>query len=123
MAQPALEQLIGNQDGESGHSEGSITDFRYQVRLAIGSHFAKFTLLLLPFYVGLKVWWFLASVFVGSLFGYIYLYAVYYSRRRFSTHLGAVALLASAYLSFTSAYMFMKGMVSTKMKMQQVYEQ
>ena len=64
--------------------------------------------------MGLKVWWYLASVAIGCVFGYIYLYTVYISRNRFEKHRGTVALLASAYMSFGSAYLFMIGMVSLR---------
>ena len=112
LAKPAFQKLIGNTRGEGEEREaGSILDFRYQVRLAIGSHFAKFGALLLPFYVSLKVWWFVVSVFIGSAFGYTYMYVIYQSRMRFQKHRKGVALLASAYMSVASALLFLRGVV------------
>eukprot|EP00804_Cyclotella_cryptica_P000041 CCRYP_013714-RA/>CCRYP_013714-RA protein AED:0.06 eAED:0.06 QI:468/1/1/1/0.85/0.75/8/1701/607 len=113
LAKQAVQDLVGSipRDGEGeGCPEGSITDFRYQVRIAMGKHFAKFCFFLLPFYVGLKVWWFFVSVLIGYVFGYTYLYVVYKSRKRFRKHRGKVALLASAYMSIVSALMLMEGM-------------
>ena len=116
LAKQAVRDLIGSipQDSEDeGCQGGSITDFRYQVRIAVGKHFAKFCLFLLPFYVGLKAWWFLVSILIGSVFGYTYLHVVFKSRQRFKKHRGKVALLASAYMSVVSALMLMEGMVSS----------
>eukprot|EP00804_Cyclotella_cryptica_P000044 CCRYP_013714-RE/>CCRYP_013714-RE protein AED:0.38 eAED:0.38 QI:506/1/1/1/1/1/2/22/179 len=118
LAKQAVQDLVGSipRDGEGeGCPEGSITDFRYQVRIAMGKHFAKFCFFLLPFYVGLKVWWFFVSVLIGYVFGYTYLYVVYKSRKRFRKHRGKVALLASAYMSIVSALMLMEGMVSVNL--------
>ena len=36
-------------------NKSTLSTYRYQVRLAVGKHFAKFTILLLPFYVALRV--------------------------------------------------------------------
>ena len=43
-------------------SKSTQTTYRYQVRLAVGKHFSKFTIILLPFYIGLRVGFFTASI-------------------------------------------------------------
>ena len=72
--------------------------------------------------MGLKVWWYFASVAIGCLFGYLYLYTVYISRDRFEMHRGAVAFWASTYMSFGSAYLFMIGMVSLEVAYTEVFD-
>ena len=60
IAPTAVKNLLTT-DGED-ISKSTQTTYRYQVRLAVGKHFSKFTIILLPFYIGLRVGFFTASI-------------------------------------------------------------
>ncbi len=89
--------------------DSTIAAFRYQVRLGVGKHFTQFVWFLLPFYVALKFWFYLLSVFVGFLFGQLYLYVVFKCRKRFRHNRGRVAMGASAVIAICSSICFMIG--------------
>mmetsp|Transcript_20299 Transcript_20299/g.42260 ORF Transcript_20299/g.42260 Transcript_20299/m.42260 type:complete len:735 (-) Transcript_20299:147-2351(-) len=93
-------------------SEDSITfsSFRYRVRLAVGTHFLKFYFILLPFYVGLKLWAYLVSILIGVTFGYLYLFVVFKCRQKFRRSRALVALGSASFLYVVSAAIFQKGM-------------
>lgn len=93
-------------------SEDSITfsSFRYRVRLAVGIHFLKFYFILLPFYVGLKLWAYLVSILTGVTFGYLYLFVVFKCRQKFRRSRPLVALGSASFLYVVSAAIFQKGM-------------
>ncbi|KAL7461511.1 hypothetical protein ACHAXS_001929, partial [Conticribra weissflogii] len=93
-------------------SDDSITfsSFRYRVRLAVGTHFLKFYFVLLPFYVGLKLWAYLVSILVGITFGYVYMFVVFKCRQKFRTSRALVALGSASVLYVVSAMIFQKGM-------------
>lgn len=63
LAKKAVQDLVSTEEGSSN----SITTFRYQVRLGVGSHFAQFVFFLLPFYFCLKAWFALLSVVLGKV--------------------------------------------------------
>lgn len=92
-------------------TEGStLKSFRYQVRLGVGKHFSQFVYFFLPFYVDLKIWWYLGSIVIGLIFGHLYLFVVFKCRQRFNAHRGRVSVGASIFLSLCSAGIFTRGM-------------
>jgi apolipoprotein N-acyltransferase len=91
-------------------SEGStIAAFRYQARLGVGKHFTQFFWLLLPFYVNLKFWFYLLSVFVGFVIGQLFIFIVFKCRERFKRRRRSVAIGASAVVAIGSAIAFTRG--------------
>ena len=90
----------------------TITAFRYQVRLGVGKHFSQFVFFLLPFYVQIKVWFFFLSIFVGVVFGQLYMYIVFVCRRRFAQHRKRVTIGASIFFSITSGIIFAYGLAT-----------
>ena len=88
---------------------GTIEEFRYQVRLGVGKHFTQFFWFLLPFYVNLKFWFYLLSVFIGFVIGQLFIFIVFKCRQRFRKHRGVVALGASAVVAIGSAISFIRG--------------
>ena len=101
FAPPAVEGLT---------SEGSTIDqFRYQVRLGVGKHFSQFTWILLPFYVGLKFWFYLLSILIGVLVGHFFMFLVFECRKRFKQHRKRVAAIATAICMLGSATYFTVG--------------
>jgi len=87
----------------------SLETFQYQVRLGVGKHTTQFVLFLLPFYTDLKVLSFLSALFVGFLFGHVFLYAIFKCRQRYTKHREMVAMCASATLSLVSSFVFTAG--------------
>jgi uncharacterized membrane protein (UPF0136 family) len=87
----------------------SLASFRYQVRLGVDKHTISFVILLLPFYVNLKVHTYFTSLLVGLVFGLVYQYTVFMFRRRYERHRGKVAMGASAVLLLISSAVFMAG--------------
>ena len=107
LAPGAVKNLLG------GGGSSTLTTYRYQVRLAVGKHFGKFALLLLPFYVGLRAGWFLASLLIGILAGHLFLYCVFKVRQHFDTgkQNGKGAIGASIFLSLVASLLFGWGML------------
>ena len=91
-------------------NKSTLSSYRYQVRLATGKHFAKFTFLLLPFYVGLRVEYFVASVVIGLVGGHLFLYSVYKCRQTFESS-GKIAVGASVFLSLGAGALFGWGVI------------
>ena len=91
-------------------NKSTLSTYRYQVRLAVGKHFAKFTILLLPFYVALRVEYFVASIVIGLVGGHLFLYSVYKCRQTFDNS-GKIALGASAFLSLGGGALFGWGLI------------
>ena len=87
----------------------SLETFQYQVRLGVGKHTTQFLLFLLPFYTDLKFLSFLSALFVGFLFGHVFLYAIFKCRQRYTKHREMVAMCASATLSLVSSFVFTAG--------------
>ena len=87
----------------------SIAAFRYQVRLGVGKHFTQFVWFLLPFYVNLRFWFYLLSVFIGFVLGQLFLYLLFKCRKRFKNKRGRVAMGASAFAAICSSICFMIG--------------
>eukprot|EP00986_Skeletonema_menzelii_P009577 scaffold4385_cov162-Skeletonema_menzelii.AAC.5 len=75
----------------------TISAFRYQVRLGVGKHFTQFVWFLLPFYVALKFWWFLLSIFIGFVGGQLFLYVVFKCRKRSICFMFGVWIVNSAW--------------------------
>mmetsp|Transcript_38602 Transcript_38602/g.87009 ORF Transcript_38602/g.87009 Transcript_38602/m.87009 type:complete len:699 (+) Transcript_38602:141-2237(+) len=101
FAHPAVEKLT---------SEGATIDqFRYQVRLGVGKHFSQFTWILLPFFVGLKFWFYLLSILIGVLCGHLFMFLVFECRKRFQQHRKRVAVIATAICMLGSATCFLVG--------------
>jgi len=93
-------------------SEGSTIDqFRYQVRLGVGKHFSQFTWILLPFFVGLKFWFYLLSILIGVLCGHFFMFVVFECRKRFTHHRKRVAVAATSICMIGSATCFLVGIV------------
>jgi hypothetical protein len=91
-------------------AEGStIAAFRYQARLGVGKHFTQFFWLLLPFYVNLKFWFYLLSVFIGFVIGQLFIFIVFKCRERFTKHRKFVAMGASAVVAIGSSASFTRG--------------
>mmetsp|Transcript_12346 Transcript_12346/g.18365 ORF Transcript_12346/g.18365 Transcript_12346/m.18365 type:complete len:652 (+) Transcript_12346:84-2039(+) len=91
-------------------NKSTLSTYRYQVRLAVGKHFAKFTILLLPFYVALRVEYFVASIVIGLVGGHLFLYSVYKCRQTFDNS-GKIAIGASAFLSLGGGALFGWGLI------------
>ena len=89
---------------------GSLTDFRYRVRLGVGKHLSQFVWFLLPFYVNLKPYAYLLSLLIGVVFGHLFLFVVFKCRIRFQAHRGRVAAVAAVFMSIVSALVFTAGM-------------
>ena len=88
---------------------GTISAFRYQVRLGVGKHFSQFVWFQLPFYVDFKFYWYLLSMFLGVLGGQVFLSIVFKCRKQFTNNRGRVAMGASTVFSVASAVCFMVG--------------
>lgn len=102
------DEFTENQD-ESKKS--TLTTYRYQVRLAVGKHFAKFTILLLPFYVALRVEYFIASIVLGLVCGHLFLYSVYKCRQKFDSGGTIIAVGGSVFLSLVGGALFAWGVI------------
>ena len=99
-----------NSDTDDESNKSTLSSYRYQVRLATGKHFAKFTFLLLPFYVGLRVEYFVASVVIGLVGGHLFLYSVYKCRQTFESS-GKIAVGASVFLSLGASALYGWGVI------------
>lgn len=91
-------------------NKSTLSTYRYQVRLAVGKHFAKFTFLLFPFYVALRVEYFVASIVIGLVGGHLFLYSVYKCRQTYDNS-GKIAVGASAFLSLGGGALFGWGVI------------
>ena len=87
----------------------SMTTLRYQARLGVGKHFTQFFWLLLPFYTGLKFWWYLFSVAIGFATGQLFIFLTLKLRQRFTKKRGLVGIGASAVIAIGSATAFIRG--------------
>mmetsp|Transcript_2457 Transcript_2457/g.5437 ORF Transcript_2457/g.5437 Transcript_2457/m.5437 type:complete len:888 (+) Transcript_2457:166-2829(+) len=88
----------------------SITKLRHHVLLGVSFHFAKFYILLLPFYCGVRPITIPFSIITGSITGFVLMWCIFLVHERNRNRRNIVAFFVIFICSVMSSLLFVRGM-------------
>ena len=92
------------------YSNDCTKKLRWNVRLGVSFHFAKFYIILMPFYCGVQRITIPLSIISGVIFGFILMWAVFVVHERYIPHRNIVSFTTILFVSILSAWTFTRGM-------------
>ncbi|KAL7546304.1 hypothetical protein ACHAWF_009633 [Thalassiosira exigua] len=92
------------------HDEDVLRQLRSAVRFGVWFHFAKFYIILMPFYCGVHAGTLPISMLGGIVIGFVLMWAVFVVHEKYIRHRNLVSIATILTLSIISSLLFVRGM-------------